>query len=414
MDAERNSNLVNGQVTFMLELYRAALSSSGVNAQSENLLNVALSPVSIALALAVISGGSAGNTLNEILDVLRVPRDLTSAHSSLALLRRNLLGKTSADSCPESAAATIQIATGVWVTDRFPLKEEYEDHVGMYEGRVVPADFAGAASQVTGEINQWVSKQTSGKIPKIVPDGLLDADSLILLVNALYFKGLWQKVFDASSTAPGDFMIPAIDGSVDTVSVPMMRNKGSYKMGEQNGFLILRLPYQIGGAEAEEEIRELAMYIFLPNEVDGLAKMEESLSAELLEESFSSMFKVDLVRLLVPKFKISSSLNLNRALMDIGMKSAFSPASDFSNLFNAEVPPVCISDVLHNACVEVDEEGTIAAAATVVHAVARCMFVPRRSQFVVDHPFLFMIREDTSGMVLFVGRVVDPRQSDVL
>ncbi|GBG86467.1 hypothetical protein CBR_g41462 [Chara braunii] len=206
----------------MLELYRAVLSKGGeVSTSKENkkLLNVALSPMSITLALAVVSGGSAGNTLTEIIDVLRLPTNLAAAHSSLTFLRRNLLGgPTSASTSDSAAAAKVQIATGLWVTDRLPLKKEYEDHVALYEARVVPADFVGAASQVREEINRWVSNQTSGKIQQVVPEGLLREASVFVLVNALYFKGSWQEVFCKRYTAPGNFMIPAKGGGLETVA----------------------------------------------------------------------------------------------------------------------------------------------------------------------------------------------------
>ncbi|GBG91360.1 hypothetical protein CBR_g52247 [Chara braunii] len=412
MEAKGEINLVNGQTTFML--YRAVLSEDSegsMSNESKKLLNVALSPMSIALALAVVSGGSAGNTLTEILNVLRLPTNLAAAHSSLAFLRRNLLGGPTSASTSDSAAVKVQIATGLWVTDQLPLKKEYEDHVAMYEGRVVPADFVRAASQVREEINQWVSNQTSGKIQEAVPEGLLCKTSVFLLVNALYFKGSWQEVFPKQYTAPGNFMIPAKGGGLETVSVPMMWNEGMYRIGKQNGFRILRLPYQVGGAE---DRRQLAMYIFLPDEVDGLAKMEGSLTAELLEESFENMSDSYLDKLLLPKFKVASGLNLNQPLKDIGMKSTFdSQVSDFIKLFDCQCGGICISNVLHNARVEVDEEGTVAAAATVVEAQMGCsMFRPPPKEFIVDHPFLFMIREDTSGMTLFLGRVVDPKASD--
>ncbi|GBG91362.1 hypothetical protein CBR_g52249 [Chara braunii] len=439
----------------MLELYRAALSEGGKGSmgnESNKPLNIAVSPVSIALALAVVSGGAAGNTLTEILNVLRLPADLAIAHSSLTSLRRNLLGgptsastsdsvaadvrrlpadlavarssltslrrkfnrlegHTSASTSDSAAAVKVQIATGLWVTDQLPLKKEYEDHVAMYEGRVVPADFVGAASQVREEINRWVRNQTSGKIQEIVPQGLLNEASVFVLVNTLYFKGLWQKVFRKECTHPGNFMIPAKGGGLETVSVPMMRNKGSYSVGNHNGFRILRLPYRVGGAE---DRRQLAMYIFLPDEVDGLAKMEGSLTAELLEESFGNMYDSHLTTLLLPKFKVASGLKLNQLLKDIGMKSAFDlEISDFSNLFDCQDRGICISDVLHDVCVEVDEHGTVAVAATVVVMLAGCSRTPPPpNEFIVDHPFLFMIREDRSGVALFLGRVVDPRPSD--
>ncbi|GBG93355.1 hypothetical protein CBR_g66210 [Chara braunii] len=308
----------------MLELYRAALSEGGkasMGNKSNKSLNIAVSPVSIALALVVVSGGVAGNTLTEILNVLRLPEDLAVAHSSLTSLHRNLLGgPTSASTSDSAAAVKVQIATGLWVTDQLPLKKEYEDHVAMYEGRVVPADFVGAASQVREEINRWVSNQTSRKIQEIVPEGLLDKDSVFVLVNALYFKGLWRRVFYEEDTDPEEFKIPAKGEGFKTVFVQMMRNDGMYRIGKQNGFRILRLPYKVGGAD---DCRQLAMYIFLPDEVDGLAKMEGSLTAELLEESFGNMCDNYLDKLLLPKFKVASGLKLNQSLKDIGMKIAF-------------------------------------------------------------------------------------------
>ncbi len=247
-----------------------------------------------------------------------------------------------------------------------------------------------AASQ---EINRWVEKQTADKIKDLIKPSDLDRDTRLVLTNAIYFKGDWTKPFHDRNTREEDFTVSA----QKKVKVPLMQQTAAFGYQEEETLQVLEMPY--AG-------RELAMVVLLPKNADGLAELEKAISTEKLAGLLARLATGDVITFL-PKFKLETSFELKPTLQALGMKLPFSGA-DFSGINSQE--ELEISTVIHKAYVDVNEQGTEAAAATGV-VVTRAMAVRRPEPipvFRADHPFLFLIRDTRSGAILFLGRVEDP------
>jgi serpin B len=250
-------------------------------------------------------------------------------------------------------------------------------------------DFAGAPSAAVGTINQWAAGATAGLIPQLLSEDAVNASTQLVLVNAVYFKGVWATHFVPESTAPGTFT--RADGT--TVSVPTMHGDIPGGWAQGKGFKLVELPYQ-GGA--------LAMDLLLPESGSTLASLEPKLTPALLGSTLANLVHEETL-IDLPRFSYASSLSLNDTLSALGMREAFADA-DFSGVDGAH--DLSISAVIHQAHVQVDEAGTTAAAAT---AVTMGNAVP--PTFTFDHPFAFIIRDTQSGSLLFIGRVEDPSAS---
>ena len=259
--------------------------------------------------------------------------------------------------------------------------------------------FFGQAAQVAGQVNSWVEKVTSGLIKELLPPGSVDGTTRLVLGNALYFKGAWTEKFDASKTTDSEFHL--LDGS--SVQAPFMSSTDEQYIASYNNLKVLKLPYQQGGDK-----RQFSMYILLPDAQDGIWSLAEKLSSEpeFLEKHIP-MQKVPVGQFKVPKFKISFGFEASKLLKGLGLELPFSAQADLSELVDSpEGRNLSVSSIFHKSFVEVNEEGTEAAAASAATVVLRSFTMPM--DFVADHPFLFLIREDMTGVVLFVGHVVNP------
>lgn len=224
----------------------------------------------------------------------------------------------------------------------------------------------------------------------------MNSDTSVVLANAIYFKGTWEQKFSPSETKDGQFHL--LDGK--TVTVPMMTSSEQHYVRHfpDDSYKALKLPYARGS-----DMRAFSMYILLPDELTGLADLEKKVTPSLIQRDLHSLRKVPVSDFQLPRFKISSEFDVPRVLQKLGLVLPFSGKADFSNLTDV---PVCLSNVFHKAFVEVNEEGTEAAAATAATISVRGISFPQ--SFVADHPFLFLIKEDQTDVVLFVGRVVRP------
>jgi len=245
-----------------------------------------------------------------------------------------------------------------------------------------------------------VEKITSGLIKEILPPGSVDHTTRLVLGNALYFKGAWTQKFDASKTKDSEFRL--LDGS--SVQAPFMSSTDKQYIASYNNLKVLKLPYQQGGDK-----RQFSMYILLPEAQDGIWSLAEKLSCEpeFLEKHIP-MRTIPVGQFKVPKFKISFGFEASDLLRGLGLHLPLSSEADLSELVDLPMGQnLCVSSIFHKSFVEVNEEGTEAAAASAVGIIFLCSY-RRPVDFVADHPFLFLIREDTSGAVLFVGHVVNP------
>jgi serpin B len=254
------------------------------------------------------------------------------------------------------------------------------------------------------EINRWFEDKTGGLIRDLMPDGHLGSDTILILGNALYLRGTWLDPFDRDDTKDGDFFVP---GESRPVRVPFMASKNSQRISSHPGFKVLRLPYECRGNH------RFSMHIYLPDGRDGLQALVRELSSDtsgLLDRCVPQQaVKVGDFR--IPKFKASFKIEASGLLKDLGLERPFVFSRDFAEMVDCS-EPLAVGSVLHQCVIEVDEDGTMAAAAT----EAQMMFgfcleddeEPERVDFVADHPFMFLVTEDQSGIVLFAGQVVNP------
>jgi serpin B len=334
--------------------------------------NLFFSPASIETALAMTREGAAGNTLRQMM---------------------LLLGGEPAP-FPKPAAVTLDTANALWTDQTFPVLEAFQQTVQeKYSAEIRSADFRGQPDAEREMINRWVEEKTRDKIKDLLAPDTVDDLTRLILVNAIYFKGDWLHAFDKQKTADEPFWTAA----EESVDVPMMTMKpGRFGYMESDGFQALELPYQGD---------ELAMLIILPKDRCGLARVEDGLSADALSEWTAALRKEE-VEVHLPRFKTESQFNLNQMLSGLGMSDAFNPAlADFSGMTGTN--DLFISAVVHKAFVQVNEEGTEAAAATGVTVGITSIPAPPEI-FRADRPFLFLIRANESGTILFMGRVCDP------
>lgn len=372
----------DGINAFGLELYRL-LAADGTN--------VVISPASIALALAMARAGARGATAAEMDAVLHgVASDDHAAW--LNALDAALATRTGTfkDDNGQDVKVSLRIANAPFAQEGMPLQQAYLDALASRFGaglRLV--DYIGQTEAARKLINGWVDDQTEHRIPELLVPGVLTPLTRLTLVNAIYLKAAWEFPFDPEATESAAFTL--LDGS--TVDVPTMTTTESLRYATGSGWQAVELPY-VG--------RQLAMTLILP---DDLAAFERDLTAASLGEITGALADRS-VTLTMPKFGMETKAQLGGLLATLGMPAAFDPqAADFSGITTAE--KLVISDVIHQANIDVDEKGTEAAAATAV--VMRATAAPGEPVTVhLDRPFLFALRDLQTGTVLFLGRVADP------
>ncbi|KAE8787457.1 Serpin-Z7 [Hordeum vulgare] len=378
------------QTRFGLRL-ASAISSDPESAAT----NVAFSPVSLHVALSLVAAGARGATRDQLVAVLGGggAGEAEALQSLAEQVVQFVLADASINSGPR-----IAFANGVFVDASLSLKPSFQElAVCNYKSEVQSVDFKTKAPEAASQVNSWVKNVTAGLIEEILPAGSIDNTTRLVLGNALYFKGLWTKKFDESKTKYDDFHL--LNGS--TVQTPFMSSTNKQYLSSSDGLKVLKLPYQHGG-----DNRQFSMYILLPEAHDGLSRLAQKLSTEpdFLENRIPTK-EVEVGQFMLPKFKTSFGFEANKLLETLGLQLPFSLEANLSEMVNSP-KGLYISSVFHKTFVEVDEEGTKAAAATGDVIVERSL--PIRMDFVANHPFLFLIREDIAGVVLFIGHVANP------
>lgn len=389
-------SIVEGNNKFALELYAKLRGTDG---------NLFLSPYSISTALSMTHAGANGRTAEQMAEVLHLPQVLLRM---MCGTEDNIVGETvpqwvhtafgkiikDLNARGKKGGYELRVANALWGQKGYAFLDEFLELIeANYDGRLSEVDFAAATEKARKTINAWVEKKTNNKIKELIKPGVLNRLTRLVLTNAIYFKGNWDVQFKKNRTHPAPFTLA--NGS--KVSVPMMNQKERFKYMETEDFQALELPYVDN---------ELSMVIFLPKRTDGLADFEKTLTAEKLSERLNKLNKREVI-VSIPKFKMTSQFSLASVLKSMGMADAFVPdVADFSGMNGKR--DLFIQAVIHKAFVEVNEEGTEAAAATGV-VIGITSMPARPPVFRADHPFLFLIRDNLSGSILFVGRVMDPK-----
>ena len=378
VDASVAGRLTTANTRFGFKLYREILKRSGDR-------NFFVSGASVALALAMAYNGAEGQTRQGMAQALELQGlSLDEVNHANAALKSALENP--------DPKVQLQIANSLWAKKGVDFKSEFiERNKHFYGAEVAALDFGSPGAPAT--INSWVKKNTAGKIDNIVDQ--IDGDSIMFLINAIYFKGQWSEAFDKAKTTEQPFTTGAGKQKAHT----MMPQSGKYNYYEGDKFQAVSLPY--GG-------KRVSMYIFLPAEGSRLSEFHNQLTAENWDTWMSGFRQTD-GDIVVPRFKIEYEVDLNDALKALGMADAFAAdRADFSGMLQTS-QRAFISKVKHKTFAEVNEEGTEAAAVTSVEMRATSMQAPRkRFHMVIDRPFFCAIRDNQTGTVLFMGSISDP------
>ncbi len=372
--------LIEGSNRFGLNLFGEVLSQEGENE------NVFISPLSVHLALSMAWNGAEGATREEMMQVLGYPDyDDETINEAIRKLIEDLL---TVDTSVETG-----IANSVWYRDTYPVEQDFLDLNRKYFGaEISPLNFDNPGAKEI--INDWVARQTNDRIKEIVDR--IDPDHIMFLINAIYFKGVWAREFVAENTRKRPFI--HYDGSSQDVMT--METEGDFGYAGMDGYRVAELPYGRGN---------YSMLLFLPDEEVGVNEMISRIDEDTWKDLPGSLANKQKLLLRLPKFTVEYESNLNVSLKNLGMKDAFAPVmADFTRINkNREL---FISRVRHKSFVEVNEEGTEAAAVTSVD-IRLVSYDPDEPQvivFNVDRPFVFAIKEKFTNSLVFIGRIMEP------
>ncbi|XP_004295724.1 PREDICTED: serpin-ZX-like [Fragaria vesca subsp. vesca] len=372
--------------------------------------NMVFSPLSLHFSLSLVASGTKGPCLDEFLSFLksRSTHHLNSlAHDIVTFVLAS--GSPSRPEIEEryGPGPRLSFANGVWVDKSLPFKPYFKHVVDTaYMAALEEVDFKSNPKQVSIQVNSWAEKETNGLIKDILPADAVDSNTKLIFANALYFKAYWVEKFSKSATRKRNFYL--LDGS-SVKGVPFMRDGGYQSICAFEGFKVLKLPYRNLGVSP----RCFSMYFCLPDARDGLPALVEDFcsGSEFLEGCIPDE-ELYVGEMLIPKFKISSGFEASKVLKTSGLvlPFIFDPVKGGNVTEMVESPAgedPYVSAMFHKSCIEIDEEGTEASAVTVTQMCGGGA-PPVEIDFVADHPFVFFIREDRTGTVLFMGTVLNP------
>jgi len=372
--------VTKGNNIFAVALYGQLRHQSG---------NLFFSPESISTALAMAYAGARGSTASEMGKTLHFTLPPDKLHPAMGALLRDLNANHD--------GYRLSVANALWAQQGYTFLDDFLNLLKSdYDAGLNQVDFKGATEAARLTINQWVEQKTQDRIKDLLQPGALRPDTRLVLTNAIYFKGDWETQFDKAQTRNEDFHL----SPAQTATVPLMHRDGRFSYFDGGTFQVLEIPYKS---------KELSMIVFLPKDAGGLAALEQSLNGSDLQQWLSKLVSVPKVIVTMPKFKMTRQFELGATLSAMGMPQAFHGNADFSGMTGHR--DFAISEVIHKAYVDVNEEGTEAAAATAVTMRALAMRAPEGPPpvFRADHPFVFMIRDNRSSSILFMGRLADPR-----
>ncbi len=374
--------LVTGNTAFATRLHAELRSEPG---------NLFYSPHSISVALGMTYAGARGGTETEMAQALSFQLPQPDLHPAFNQLDLALSSRGQGASGADGQPFRLRVRNALFAQEGFELLPDFLDALAVnYGAGVSLLDFIEATEEARRTINEWVEDVTEGRIPELIPPGILTANTVLVLTNAVYFNASWASPFEPSSTADGAFTTPS-----GPATVPMMKKVEELGYAETANYQAVALPY---------DGDELDMVVVVPT-AGTFDSFEASFDAAQLESIVGSLSPVT-VDLSLPRFETRFKASLVESLSALGMPSAFSGEADLSGMNGRR--DLFIQDVIHEAFVKVDESGTEAAAATAV-IVGRTSAPIQQAVLTVDRPFLFLIRDRQTGAVVFMGRIVDPR-----
>lgn len=366
-------SLISSENSFALEIFKKVIENSS---QTENLI---ISPLSISSALSMTLNGAAGATRDSMIVALKLkgltPDIINNSYKDLTGVLLNV-----------DKRVLISVANSVWTTNNFVVKKPFIDILTQYYS-AESKSFDATDPLAPKQVNTWIEGKTNGLIKNMLDK--LDPSTVMLLINAIYFKGTWTTQFDKDKTTQGSFIKP--DGA--TAQVPMMKQTSDFKIYSAAGFTLAEFPY--GQAN-------FVMDVILPDANNGISNILPLITDQNLKGWLDLMSKRK-ADVSFPKFKYGYKKELKSILSDMGMGIAFTDNADFSNISDIDL---LISFVLHQAFIETNEEGTEAAASTIVGILPTAIISPYDLN--LNHSFIFIIRETSTNTILFIGRVADP------
>jgi serpin B len=371
--------VVEGNNAFAVALYHQLSHQAG---------NLFFSPESISTALAMAYAGARGDTGSEMAKALHFTVPPGQLHPAMGALLRDLNAAHS--------DYQLSVANALWAQQGYTFLDQFLNLLKTdYGAGLQQVDFKGAPEAARSVINQWVEQKTQDKIKDLLAPGAVRPDTRLVLTNAIYFKGNWQTQFDKAQTRNEDFYL----SQTKSAAAPLMHREGSFGYFDGGTFQVLEIPYKS---------KALSLIVLLPKERSGLPGLEDSMTPSNMQQWLSRVAPVPKVIVTIPKFKSTQEFELSNALRALGMPQAFGAGADFSGMTGKR--DFAISAVIHKAFVDVNEEGTEAAAATAVTMRALAMRAPGPPPpvFRADHPFIFLIRDNGSRSILFMGRMTDP------
>lgn len=355
--------------------------------------NLIYSPAGASIAMAMASAGARGRTQLEMTKVLHLePTKLAESHASFGSLLAALNAREG------RGGVALQVTDQLWGDEDVDFESDFLSLLATrYRAPLERVNFVDASENARDTINRWAAARTHDRIREVIPRGGVDRNTRLVITNALYFKGTWLEQFSPEATSAQPFQT-----ATGPATVEMMAQRQMLRHAAVDGVSLVELPYKGG----------LSMVVLLPDDASGLDAVENRLSSSY--DDWLSALTFKRVDLWLPRWKFTSGLSLGSALESLGMTTALGEKADFSGMAARRPadPPIAIDRVLQQAFVEVDEVGTEAAAVTAV-AMAELTSAredePERVVFRADHPFAYVIRDTGTGVVLFAGRVTDPR-----
>jgi serpin B len=381
-DSVKDYDIAAANNAFAFDMY-----SQLTQLEPEEKKNVLFSPHSISAAMAICYEGAENTTKEQISNVFYFPSNKT-------VLKVRLERANDKINSPNNDYE-LQTANALWVQERYPVKEEYIFNVkNYYDGEVTNLDFVGKPDASRNTINKWVEARTNNKIKDLVPEGSITDDTRVIITNAIYFNGKWVYEFDKELTDKKTFY-PA---NGEEISVDMMYMYSALNYGENSKAKIIELPYKGN---------DLSMYIVLPKDND-IEEFETDFTINDYTKLKNDMDSGEDVETSIPKFKFETKTELSGSLIEMGIVDAFNTnRANFSGISDS---PLAISRVIHQAFIDVQEEGTEAAAATMVEMDMgmSISWDSKPREFKADHPFMFFIEDKRTGCILFMGKVEYP------
>lgn len=377
-NAQQASPIADSNNIFALNLYNHLRQDSSKK-------NLFFSPFSISTTLAMTYAGARGQTEKQMCSTLHFSLNQDQFHREY---------KAYISGIDSDAGRNIQlgIANSLWIANALSILTPFAEIVkDDYNSESKNVDFGGHTEKVRREINTWVEIKTNDKIKNLIQPRIIGTDTKLVLVNAIYFKGKWAKPFSKDSTKFGDFH----ENSIDSNRAEFMHNTAHYKYYGDTLLQAIEIPYASD---------KMSMIVLLPKDINGMANLENELGYSYYSKIVSSLHSQKVI-VTIPKFKTTVAFELSKTLSDMGMPDAFADA-DFSGISNENLS---ISNVIHKAFIDVNEEGTEAAAATAIVMTFSVEMPPKLIPvFNASHPFIFIIKDNTTGSILFMGKIADP------